>query len=257
MMPETQWPLVVAYGGGRNGTGMLIGMQERGIKPDLILFADTGNRDTEKPATYLHIDAFSAWLVDHGMPNVTYVRKTSKYASLYDECWEKKTLPSLAFGWRSCSDKWKQEPQRKLLNHWDMSLAVWAAGGKVLRAVGFHAGEEHRAQKFVEDEKYRNWYPLIEWGWDNEACLAAITRIGMAIPPKSACYFCPASRKPEVIELRDTDPVNYAKAVAMERRAAQTLTTIKGLGRHWSWENVAGAPETTHTVDVPCMCFDE
>ena len=42
-------PLVVSYGMGVDSTAMLIGMAQRSIRPDLILFADTGG---EKPETY-------------------------------------------------------------------------------------------------------------------------------------------------------------------------------------------------------------
>jgi hypothetical protein len=246
-------PLVVTFGGGRNGTGLLLGMYERQIKPDLIMFADTGG---EKPETYRHIHMFDEWLLAHGMPGITTVRKSSKYNSLYHECHVRKTLPSLAFGWRSCSDKWKQEPQRKFLQHWEPAVACWGNGGKVRRVIGFHAGESHRAARFTEDEKYRNVYPLITWGWDNGDCIAAIERHGLEIPPKSACFFCPASTKAEVLALRRDDPGSYEAAVLMERNAAPTLVKIKGLGRHWSWENLQAAPDV-HCVEQSCICFDE
>jgi len=42
---------VVSFGGGTNSTAMLVGMWERGERPDAILFADTGG---EKPHTYQH-----------------------------------------------------------------------------------------------------------------------------------------------------------------------------------------------------------
>ena len=41
---------IVAYGGGVNSTSMLVGLHERGIPVDLILFADTGG---ELPSTYI------------------------------------------------------------------------------------------------------------------------------------------------------------------------------------------------------------
>ena len=47
---------VVSYGAGTNSTAMLIGLHERGERPDLILFADTGG---ERPETYRHRDAVS------------------------------------------------------------------------------------------------------------------------------------------------------------------------------------------------------
>ena len=40
--PDPNSPIIVSYGGGTNSTAMLIAMVLKGIKPDLILFADTG-----------------------------------------------------------------------------------------------------------------------------------------------------------------------------------------------------------------------
>lgn len=69
-----------------------------------------------------------------------------------------------------------------------------------------------------------------------------------------ACFYCPASRKVEVQELREKHPDLYARAVAMERNAAPNMQKVKGLGRHWSWEELPViAPET---VEQTCMCFD-
>ena len=47
--PKPDNPLVVAYGLGVDSTAMLVEFAHRGIRPDLILFADTGG---EKPETY-------------------------------------------------------------------------------------------------------------------------------------------------------------------------------------------------------------
>ena len=47
--PDPTWPLVVAYGLGVNSTALLVEFVKRDIRPDLILFADTGG---EKPETY-------------------------------------------------------------------------------------------------------------------------------------------------------------------------------------------------------------
>jgi hypothetical protein len=51
--PWPECPLVVAYGVGVDTAAMLIEFAHRGIRPDLILFADTG---CEKPETYLYLD---------------------------------------------------------------------------------------------------------------------------------------------------------------------------------------------------------
>jgi len=102
--------LIVSWGGGVNSTAMLIGMHERGIIPDHILFADTGG---EKPETYAYLKRFSNWLQAHGMPDVVTVAIDCKHVTLEQECLTQKVLPSLAYGWKKCSHKYKIEPLDK------------------------------------------------------------------------------------------------------------------------------------------------
>lgn len=106
-------PICVCCGVGVDSIAMLIGLQQRGIRPDLITFADTGS---EKPQTYLYIPILRQWLRDVGFPELVVVRKTppiADYDSLHGNCLANQTLPSIAFGFqrKSCSLKWKKGPQ--------------------------------------------------------------------------------------------------------------------------------------------------
>lgn len=49
--------------------------------------------------------------------------------------------------------------------------------------------------------------------------------------------------------------------MAIERGAVETNTTVKGLGRHWSWEGLVSLPLLEQTQlrdpdDVACACWD-
>lgn len=254
--------LGVGFGGGRNGA-MLFGLYEREITPQIITFANTGrvgNTLGEKPETYKNVERMSRWCEKHfGIP-ITVVHKTSMYASLYDNCMEKQTLPSMAYGFHSCADKWKIQPQDKFMNSYAPALEVWASGLKVTKALGYDAGEIRRA-KISSDSKYDYWYPLIEWGWFLDDCKAAYARHGIPEPAKSACFYCPSSTKHEVIALSKEHPELFAKAVEMERNAAPNLKTVKGLGRHWKWEELVQISEQQlcllpEAPQTSCTCFD-
>lgn len=54
---------------------MLVGLHQRGIPVDLILFADTGG---EQPSTYAYLPIMNQWLAGHGMPQITVVKYTEK-----------------------------------------------------------------------------------------------------------------------------------------------------------------------------------
>ena len=227
-------PLVVSYGMGVDSTAMLVGLAQRRIRPDLILFADVGD---ENPETYAYQPAIRRWLAKQGFPPVRTVRyvpkrfKCGPYSTLYGNCWQNRTLPSLAFGRKSCSNKWKiasmdKEVRRAYAEH-------FAAGGHVVRAIGYDAGPKDscRGGNITDSEKFRYWYPLRDWGWGRERCKDEIAAAGLPIPCKSACFFCPSTQKHELERLAEVHPSLASLAVAMEDRAKPGLRTVEGLWR--------------------------
>jgi 3'-phosphoadenosine 5'-phosphosulfate sulfotransferase (PAPS reductase)/FAD synthetase len=99
--PHPECPLVVAYGLGVDSTAMLIEFAHRGIRPDLILFADTGG---EKPETYAYLPVIQDYLGRVGFPAVVtarYVPTRAEYHTLEQQCLKTGTLPSLAYGGKS------------------------------------------------------------------------------------------------------------------------------------------------------------
>ncbi len=237
LRPWPHCPLVVAYGLGVDSTAMLVEFVRRGIRPDLILFADTGG---EKPETYQYLGVIRPFLAQAAFPDVIVVRyrpTRAVYHTLEQQCLHTGTLPSLAYGGRSCSVKYKKTPQEKYVRGWGPARRCWSCGRKVLKAIGFDAGPaDSRRHRFPEDEQYRYWYPLQEWGYDRERCQQIIVRAGLPSPLKSACFFCPAAKKPEIVWLQETHPDLLERAMHIERNAQAKLTSVKGLGRSYSWE---------------------
>lgn len=253
--------LVVSYGGGVNSKAMLVEWRERGgRRPDLILFADTGG---ERPETYADVCDFSAWLVSVGYPAVEIVRNSGRHGTLERECLTQHTLPSLAFGYKKCSEKYKARPQNKFVAALPRAKAIWKAGGKIQKLIGIDAGETHR-KKIERDERYRYHYPLVDWDFDRSDCVRVLKRAGLPVPGKSACFFCPASTKREIIALGETHPELLERALAIEANAAAHLDTVKGLGRRFAWSEVAEEsrrPLPLFDLDVEpcdsaCLCFD-
>src|SRR3954466_1366435 len=140
--PRPDCPLVVAYGLGVNSTAMLVEFARRGIRPDLILFADTGG---EKPETYRYMPVIQQYLKEVEFPPVVTVRyepKTAPYHTLEGQCLHTGTLPSLAYGGKSCSLKYKVGPQNTIITAAYPPAAFVGAGRRVVRALGFDATEE-------------------------------------------------------------------------------------------------------------------
>lgn len=255
-------PVAVAYGAGNNSKAMLARMVVDEEPIDLILFADTG---AEHDRTYWDLRNFSDWLDERGYPRiqrVRYVEATGRLETLEERCLRTQTLPSIAYGYKACSEKYKARPQHSFMKEWPPAMRAWASGGRVTKLIGFHAGEPHRAKNY-SDDKYAYRYPLIEWGWDNEACLKYLRELNLPIPGKSSCFFCPNMRAWEIRALKETEPDKFERALAMERNAKPSLTTIKGLGRDWSWEDLNRQFDTqgefsfqTVRDEMPCECSD-
>jgi hypothetical protein len=224
-------PLAVSYGLGVDSTAVLVGLWQRGIRPDAILFSDTGS---EKEETYDYLVTINAWLRSVGFPEVTIVRyvprrfKWNRYSTLEGNCISNRTLPSLAFGRKGCSLKWKGAALDKMVDQ------LFGKGTTVRRAIGYdcspadnkrfaHAQESQQGRKgdvFV--------YPLQEWGWNRIECMKQIAAVGLPVPPKSSCFFCPAMKAHEVEEL----PVDkLRRIVIMEANASINLQTVVGLWR--------------------------
>jgi hypothetical protein len=123
---------------------------------------------------------------------------------------------------------------------------------RVVKAIGLDAGEGVRVrwqsrpaaegQRLSRDQRldrdyFAYWYPLFEWGFDRARCVEVIRAARLPVPMKSACFFCPASKKHEILWLRDHHPELLERALAIERNARPGLTSVRGLGRSFAWED--------------------
>ncbi len=136
------------------------------------------------------------------------------------------------------------------------------------------ANAEARAEA---DKKYAYRSPLAEWGWRREECVEAIRDAGLPMPGKSACFFCPSTKKQEIVDLAANHPALLQRALDIEDAARPDLTSVKGLGRRFAWRDYCeqqGLLDADGNVKkgriplavvaddgdpgdaVPCECFD-
>lgn len=248
--------IVLCYGAGTNTSAMLIGLKNKGIRPDLIIFADTG---AERPHTYAHIEIMQKWLKAIDFPPITTVKKTDKNGdilTLEDDLLKLKALPSVAYGFKTCSQKYKTQPIDKFLNNHPDVINIWKRGEKITKLIGFDADESHRVADY-SDKKYNVQFPLVEWGWGRDECISEIKKSGLPLPSKSSCFFCPNMRPHEIMELNALYPDLAERALKIEDNAS--LTTIKGLGRRYSWRSLLEQItmfDDLYETAMPCGCYD-
>jgi len=238
--------VVLCFGAGVDSTAMIVALKAADIQPHVITMADTGG---EKPETLEHVERMNLVLAGWGWPCVTMVKKiplaSTPYTDLYGNCISNETLPSLAFGLKSCSIKWKQVPQDQYLKGVQRgpmrreSHALWKAaqedGDRIVKLIGYDCGKadmRRSAKPPPADADFDYQYPLQTIGWARPDCVSAIAKaLGeQFIPTKSACWFCPASKEWELYWLAAYHPELLERALALEYRA---LT-----GRHSRFDSI-------------------
>lgn len=231
-------PLTVAYGMGVDSTAMLIALARRykagqkAARPDLILFADTGG---EKDETYDYEWIIQDYLASVDFPpliTVRYCPKKAHYKTLEENCLVNATLPSLAFGYKKCSLKWKRQPQDKYMRSFPLARQAWANGMTVIKCIGYDAGpKDMRRSNIADDAQYHYWYPLRELGWVRERCIEEIEREGLPAPMKSACFFCPSTKPYEIEWMEQNHPDLCDRIIRIEEVAMPNLGKVQGLWR--------------------------
>ena len=241
--------LIVSYGLGRDSTALLILLALDGIRPDLIVFADTGG---EKDETYAYLPVMNAFLRSVGFPEVTVVSLFRQRDRNFEtHLFRLGIFASLTYGNHSCSATWKIEAQENFLRTFRPVVDAKRAGRRIVKAIGFEAGEEYRAERnekkkaekadkkgcksgdaFAEkkNSQYEVWFPLIELGIDFDGVLDTIWRGGLPIPPKSSCYFCAGMREIEIYQLSQREPHKFFRALVLER-LAQRNPVVLHIGR--------------------------
>lgn len=263
-MLDRTTPWFLNFGGGTNSSALACEAIERGLRPPAaVFFADTGG---ERPRTYEHVEEFSEYLKGHGWPGVTTVRwirvrapYTGQFLSLEDWCLQFKSLPSLAFGRKGCSVKWKAQPVDKAVKAHPAAVASHAIGVPVIRALGYDADEPHRWNRGRDDQHFRWWAPLVEWDMGREECVEVLARHGFS-PGKSACFFCPGTKRHEILALGREEPELLRRALVIEDNADLEKDYI-GLGGTRRWYDVVNQPDQqdlwpVDLIDTACGCYD-
>jgi hypothetical protein len=288
-------PLMLACGMGTNTIGLLVEAVRLGWQFDAILFGDTGGESIETYKRIPQLSAWLVERGQPAVTVLQHRRADGTIETLEDECLRTKRLPSIAYGSsRRCSGKYKLEPQDKYCNHWPLARAAWDRRERVVKLIGYDIDERQRmesgdewndskylvdymngdsvmdiARKYGRDEKevrslerkiratvrYEKRYPLIEWGWGRDECIAAIDHAGLPRPGKTACFFCPSSK---LHEIRALSPEYQRRSLAIEDGAQDGLTSVRGLGRSFAWRDVFDPKQGELQLSVePCgVCID-
>lgn len=281
---------ILRYGAGVNSTAMLLLWLSERRRLDYVCFSDTGG---ERPVTLAWVERVRLWLARHH-PSVTFVVVRDTTKTLEQHALDTKRLPSLAYGKRSCSVRFKIQPYIR----W--AIATIPPPAPVIELIGFDAGEARRVNRGEQaesshkahGERAKQLYPLFTDRVTREDCLRIVRATFGCVPPKSSCFFCPASSAHEVAALAVNEPDLFDRAVAIERNAftptreeeagvfvgdlftvptlaveipppeRQSLWGIRANGKTWedvgrlAQRQAAAQLPAIEGLDVPCGCAD-
>ena len=242
---------ILSFGAGQDSTAILYSViyspefRRKHVKGTFhVIFSDTGD---EHPETYDHLAEVQQLCLDHKIgftwiePEMGY--HSNSWNSLRDH-YRKYNVVMMVSGRKSCTDQLKIRPIYKFINE---SISEWngvdpfrkkalidyaETYGKVRVLLGIAKGEEKRVQK--SGGKEPKWqqrsvtkhYPLIEEGWDRQACQEVISSYGHEVPLPSNCMLCPFMSGQELLWLYRTYPGDFWEWVDLEKNKV-----IANLGR--------------------------
>jgi 3'-phosphoadenosine 5'-phosphosulfate sulfotransferase (PAPS reductase)/FAD synthetase len=165
---------ILNYGGGVNSTALIIEMKNRNIRPDYVIFSNTGE---EMPETYIYLDIMRNWFIDNGFK---FIEVGSRHGKLYDYYSSRKTIPFRKF--RDCTDKFKKVPINNFIKQFKKD--------GITQFIGISYDELQRMR--TSDKKWITLkFPLVDWKIDRNECIEIIKKEGLPVPVKSGCYMCP------------------------------------------------------------------
>jgi len=256
---------VISYGGGVQSTALLVLACQGRIEADAAVFANVGD-DSENPATL-------AFIHDHAVP---YAARHSFQLEQVCRTWRDGTHTTLhdyvtgdiasipipvymeggAPGTRQCSERWKIAVVARWLRDHGASPENPAE-----LLIGFSWDELERV-KDISDPIARRSYPLIDLRLNRGDCMEIIRNVGLPVPPKSSCWFCPYRGARGFAEMRRDQPELFDRAVVFEdrineKRVAMGRDAVHLTGTHSRLALLPAAQDALFDVDGEGHCTSE
>jgi hypothetical protein len=226
---------IISYGGGVQSTALcVLATQGKIGQIDVALFANVGD-DSEHPATITYVrEVMIPWCAERGLPvhELKRVKRSGETETLWERLMKKdsRSLPipvrmpdTGAPGTRNCTDVFKI----KVIERWLKAHGVSKTSPAAV-CIGFSTDEAHRASNRRATPYELPEHPLLDLRLSRTDCKNIISRAGLPVPPKSACFFCPFHRPTSWSKMRRDEPALFQKSVELE---TTLLERRKKLGR--------------------------
>ncbi len=202
-----------SFGGGVQSMAALVLQAQRRINYDVFLFSNVGD-DSENPDTLEYYrDHVLPYAETNGIRLIEVRRETRDSETLYQRLLRSDRsigipirMKNGAPGNRACTYDFKIAVIRK-----------WVGKGNHVIGLGFSWDELHRINSDTyKHKRFASEYPLVDLRMTRANCAKLISDVGLPVPPKSACWFCPFHKPGVWQEMRQKKPDIFRKSSELE-----------------------------------------
>lgn len=248
---------VFSFGGGVQSVAVLVLAAQGKVQYDQFLFANVG-ADSENPETLAYFEVFAVpFAFRHGIPleELHKVRRNGDRETLLGRIRRsERSIPipmhmnNGAPGNRQCTGDFKISVVAKWLREHGATAESPATVG-----LGISTDEFQRARSASKLNYERLEYPLLDLRLSRLDCRRIIADVGLPIPPKSACFFCPFQSPTQWRRLKHDKPALFAQSVEIEG-----FLNARGgrLGKDRVWMTRYAAP-LDQVISGEQMTFDD
>lgn len=229
---------VVSFSGGKDSTAMLLGMIERKMPIDCVLFCDTG---IEFPAMYDHISTVE----ENTGIKITRVKseRSFEYLMLEHHIKCRNGTDKVGFSWagarqRWCTSRLKDAPREKFLRPLRKEYDL-------VEYVGIAADEQFRLER-KRNQSESHIHPLVDWGMTERDCLNFCYERGYDWGglyehfKRVSCWCCPLQSLEELRQLYKFYPELWEQLKDWDRRTWRSFRadfSVEQLERRFEFEN--------------------
>jgi hypothetical protein len=218
---------VLSYGGGTQSTALLL-MALRGeiagIKPDYIIFSDTG---WEEKKTYAWVQKVNEYIKAEFGQEVIITNNGNLRSDLIRAKEEGVRVASIPFFtkspqgkngmvWRQCTQEYKIAPVKKKTRE----LLGYKPRQKVREMVHIWKGistDEIQRVKPIADRWITAEHPLVDIvEMSRDDCIAYVEALGLGTPPASSCIGCPFHSNEKWFDMKKHDKESWDDAVFID-----------------------------------------
>ena len=229
-------PIIQAFGGGRQSTAILILIaQEKLPRPDHIVMANTSREAT---STWDYMERYSLPLMQSLGLDFHLAPHSLARRDMYNDK-GKPAIPAFTRAGKLrmsvCSGEWKRDVMQRYLKKMGYGpkrhVTVW---------IGYSLDEITRVKPSL-----RKWcehaFPLVGLNMPSDyrhlrlragECRRIVQEFGWPDPPRSSCWMCPHRTNEEWVFLKENYPLDWEKAVKLEREMNEHDLRSEGLFLH-------------------------